>query len=40
MYWFWTILGGLLAAIWFDRLRDAALGLPTVPQIAGPEWDR
>ncbi len=40
MCWFWTILGGLLAAIWFDRLRDAALGLPTIPQIAGPEWDR
>ena len=40
MHWFYGILGALLAAIWFDRLRDAAFGLPSVPQIAGPEWDR
>ena len=40
MHWFYGILGALLAAVWFDRLRDAAFGLPNVPQIAGPEWDR
>lgn len=40
MHWFYGILGALLAAVWFDRLRDAAFGLPSVPQIAGPEWDR
>ncbi len=40
MHWFYGILGALLAAVWFDRLRDAAYGLPSVPQIAGPEWDR
>ena len=40
MHWFYAILGAALAAVWFDRLRDAAFGLPNVPQIAGPEWDR
>ena len=40
MHWFYAILGAVLAAVWFDRLRDAAFGLPNVPQIAGPEWDR
>jgi glycosyltransferase involved in cell wall biosynthesis len=40
MHWFWGILGVLLAAVWLDRLRDAALGLRRIPQIAGAEWDR
>jgi glycosyltransferase involved in cell wall biosynthesis len=40
MHGFWIILGALLAVIWLDRLRDAALGLRHIPQIAGPEWDR
>ena len=40
MHWFYGTLGAILAAVWFDRLRDAAFGLRTVPQITGPEWDR
>jgi cellulose synthase/poly-beta-1,6-N-acetylglucosamine synthase-like glycosyltransferase len=40
MQWFWAILGVVLAAVWLDRLRDAAFGLRDVPQITGPEWDR
>ena len=40
MHWFYGILGALLAAVWLDRLRDAALGMRNIPQIAGPEWDR
>jgi len=40
MHWFYGILGALLAAVWLDRLRDAAFGLRGVPKIAGPEWDR
>ena len=40
MHWFYAILGAVLAAVWFDRLRDAAFGLRNIPQITGPEWDR
>jgi glycosyltransferase involved in cell wall biosynthesis len=40
MHWFWGILGALLAAVWLDRLRDAARGMRSIPQIAGAEWDR
>lgn len=36
----WAIPGALLAAIWFDRLRDAASGLPRIPQLTEPQWDR
>ena len=39
MNWLWTILGAALAAVWLDRLRDAALGLPRVPDITQPQWD-
>ena len=39
MNWLWTILGAVLAAVWLDRLRDAALGLPTIPEITQPQWD-
>jgi glycosyltransferase involved in cell wall biosynthesis len=40
MPWLWTILGWLLAAVWLDRLRDAAFGLPGIPDVAQPKWDR
>ena len=40
MHWFWGILGGLLAAVWLDRLRDAAWGLRQIPQLTQPQWDR
>ena len=39
MHWLWLILGVVLALVWLDRLRDAATGLRTIPQIDGPEWD-
>jgi hypothetical protein len=35
---FW--IGMLLAAIWLHRLFDAALGLPGLPELTDPEWDR
>jgi hypothetical protein len=34
------IAGGILALAWFSRIVDAALGMPTVADIARPEWDR
>ncbi len=34
------IAGGILAAAWFSRLVDAAIGMPHVADIARPEWDR
>ncbi len=34
------VLGVLLAAVWLHRLIDAALGMPGIPDIAGPGWDR
>ncbi|MGA3092276.1 MAG: glycosyltransferase family 2 protein [Terriglobales bacterium] len=34
------IAGGILALVWFSRIVDAALGMPTVADIARPEWDR
>ena len=40
MHWFWMILGGILAAVWLDRLRDAAFGLPGIPDLVQPQWDR
>jgi glycosyltransferase involved in cell wall biosynthesis len=32
--------GGLLALAWFSRIVDAAFGLPSIADIARPEWDR
>ena len=40
MHWFYGILGAGLAAVWLDRLRDAAGGLRNVPQITLPQWDQ
>jgi glycosyltransferase involved in cell wall biosynthesis len=34
------IAGGILAAAWFSRIVEAALGMPHVADIARPEWDR
>ena len=34
------IAGGLLALAWFSRIVEAALGLPSIADIARPEWDR
>jgi glycosyltransferase involved in cell wall biosynthesis len=40
----WAILnwiaGGILALAWFSRIVQAAFGMPTVADIAQPEWDR
>jgi glycosyltransferase involved in cell wall biosynthesis len=37
VYW---IAGIVLAVAWFFRIVDAALGMPSVADIARPEWDR
>jgi len=34
---FW-IAGGILALVWVGRLLDAALGMPSVPDISRPKW--
>ena len=39
MLWSCWIAGVLLAWLWFDRLRDALRGAPTLADIAKPEWD-
>lgn len=38
-YFYW-IAGCILALIWLSRVLDAALGMPKVADISGPEWDR
>jgi glycosyltransferase involved in cell wall biosynthesis len=40
MGYFHWIAGTILAMAWFSRIVDAALGMPTVADIARPEWDR
>ena len=40
MHVFWWLLGGALAAVWLDRLQDAARGMRRVADITAPEWDR
>lgn len=37
LYW---ILGSVLAAVWFSRILDAALGMPKVADISQPQFDR
>lgn len=37
---FWWLLGGVLAAVWLDRVQDGARGMKRVADIARPEWDR
>jgi hypothetical protein len=34
------IAGSILALAWFSRIAEAAIGMPTVADIARPEWDR
>jgi glycosyltransferase involved in cell wall biosynthesis len=40
MHIFWWLPGATLAAVWLDRLQDAARGMPRVADITRPEWDR
>jgi glycosyltransferase involved in cell wall biosynthesis len=40
MAYFYWIAGIILALAWFSRVVDAALGMPSVADIARPEWDR
>ena len=40
MHIFWWVLGAGLAAVWVDRLQDAARGMKRVADITRPEWDR
>jgi len=39
IYLHW-IAGCLLGMVWFSRLADAALGVPSIADISRPEWDR
>lgn len=34
------VLGALLAMVWLSRVLDAALGMPQVPDLLQPAWDR
>jgi cellulose synthase/poly-beta-1,6-N-acetylglucosamine synthase-like glycosyltransferase len=34
------IAGTLLGLVWFSRIVDAALGMPSLTDVALPEWDR
>ena len=40
MHIFWWVLGVALAAVWVDRVQDAARGMKRVADITRPEWDR
>src|SRR5882757_10950125 len=40
MHYFHWIAGTILALAWFSRIVDAAIGMPSVANIAKPEWDR
>ena len=40
MIYFQWIAGCLLGIVWFSRLADAALGVPSITDISRPEWDR
>jgi len=35
---FHWITGGVLGAAWFSRVVEAGLGMPKIPDIAGPKW--
>ncbi|HVP41821.1 MAG TPA: glycosyltransferase [Terriglobales bacterium] len=39
MHLFAWVLGLTLGAVWLHRLIDAGLGMPTIADIAKPEWD-
>jgi len=40
MNYFHWIAGCLLGVVWFSRLVDAALGVPSIADISRPEWNR
>jgi len=40
MHVFAWVVGIVLAAIWVHRLVDTALGMPHIPDITTPQWDR
>ncbi len=40
MHYVHWIAGTILALAWFSRIIDAAIGMPSVANIAEPEWDR
>jgi len=40
MHIFWWLLGGILGAVWLDRMQDAARHMRRVADITQPEWDR
>lgn len=40
MHYFHWIAGTILAAAWFSRIVDAAIGMPSIADISRPEWDR
>ena len=40
MIYFHWIAGSVLALIWLSRVVDAVRGVPTIADIASPEWDR
>ena len=37
---FHWIAGSILALAWFSRIVESAFGMPSVADIARPEWDR
>ena len=40
MHYFHWIAGTILALVWFSRIVDAAIGMPSVADVSQPEWDR
>ncbi len=40
MIYFHWIAGSLLALIWLSRVVEAAVGMPKVTDVSGPEWNR
>ena len=40
MSYFHWIAGGILAAAWFSRIVEAAIGMPKIGDVSRPEWDR
>jgi glycosyltransferase involved in cell wall biosynthesis len=40
MNYFHWIAGTILALVWFSRIVDAAIGMPSVADISTPEWNR
>jgi len=40
MSYFHWIVGCVLGLAWLWRLAEAAVGVPKIPDISGPEWDR